>query len=100
MEKALEEADPSIARECIDILSAFLGLSTTYLLSFIDDLCNEYICLPKADRLKALSEIIWDMSPLSDKYSDFQSAMKLQAEKLNCSRYDLKLDQEFPEFEW
>jgi|GEM_PF-6381712 len=100
MEKALEEADPSIARECIDILPTFPGLSTTYLVSFIDDLCYEYICLPKADRLKELPNMIQGMLPISEKYNDFKSAMKLQAEKLNCSPHNLRLNQEFPEFKW
>lgn len=101
-EDALVKGDLKIGRDCVDWLSRFRGLPADYLLQFIEDICLDYVSIPRAgkDRFAMLPETLRSVSSYSKEYAAFQERLEQISKFQKCKPDDLVSRAEWPDFKW
>jgi hypothetical protein len=101
-EKALISYDPFVGRRCVEWLTHFQGLSSKYLLLYIQNCSLQYVTLGKAGkaRFKGLPDILRRLSPYSREYRNFEEYLQGIAKEKGCRLEELHDLEPWPEFKW
>lgn len=102
-EEALTSYDPFVGKRCVQWLTLFPGLTSTYLFQYVQNCCLQYVSRKETGkaRYKELPEILRMLLPLSDEYREFEEYLEATAKAKGCRPAELRdAGDPWPEFKW
>ena len=102
IETSLKKASISITDECLYWLKHFSGFSQDYLDQYLNEITYRFIFDDTIDkkRINRLPKVLKMTWELSNEYKAFESYLIRKAKEKGCHPKELRVFEEWPEFNW